>query len=345
MKLRSKLLIGMVLLLACEMFCFWPGSAKAADYNWRFGHEEIEGGFMDTYAQEFKKKLAEKSAGRIRVDIYPAQSLGTSQNMVELVQDGVLEFNFASDGHAGSLIPQVQVFLLDYIFPKDLKIVTEVINYGQSMELLAESFRARKLEPLSHQTEGWQVWTANQALRNPEDFNGFRMRTMTSRLLIEAYGAYGANPTATDFAEVYSGLQLGVIDGQLNPIPVIEEMGFYEVQDYLIKAYSNPFLCTLITNVDFYQTLPDDIRTILDQTVDEMVTVGYEIQERLNRERIGIMLKEKPSLKLIELTEQEIAAFKELSMPVRDIFVQIGGENAREILDLLLQDIERAMQN
>ena len=122
-------------------------------------------------------------------------------------------------------------------------------------------------------------------------------------------------------------------------------MGFYEVQDYLIKAYSNPFLCTLITNVDFYQTLPDDIRTILDQTVDEMVTVGYEIQERLNRERIAIMLKEKPSLKLIELTEQEIAAFKELSLPVRDIFVQIGGENAREILDLLLQDIEKAMQN
>lgn len=335
----------MMILMVIALITLLGTSASAAEFYWRFAHEELEDSFYDLYAQTFAQKLYEKSGGRIKVDIYPAMTIGSSQDMVELVQDNVIQFNLASDGHVGSMIPQAQIFSLDYIFPQDLEVVFEVINYGEAMEVLAESFRQRELEPLSHVTAGWQTWTANKPLRTPEDFVGFRMRTMASRLLIEAYQAYGANPTATSFAEVYSGLQLGVIDGQLNPVPVIEEMGFYEVQDYIIHAYTNPFIGTLVTNPVFYQTLPQDIREILDETVAEMVTEGYEIQERLNIERMEKMLDLKPGLTIIELTAEEIAAFKELSMPVRDVYVRIGGANADLLLELLLEDIERALAN
>jgi len=345
MKNNLKISTSIVLLASMLLFgiiSFSNAEVNAAEYQWRLAHEEVEGSFYDLYANELKRLLAEKSDGRIAVDIYPAMSLGSSQDMVELVQDGVLEFNLASDGHIGSLVPEAQIFLLDYIFPQDIQVVLEAVNNGEAIELVNDGYRDRDLEPLSHVTAGWQLWTANKPLTSPEDFEGFRMRTMSSRLLIEAFEAYGANPTTLDFSEVYSGLQLGVIDGQLNAAAVVEEMGFYEVQDYLMKSYSNPFMTSLVTNIEFYENLPDDIKKILDESVEELVSISYELQKDLGEERLEIMLEEKPELEVIELTDEEIEEFKELSMSVRETFKDIGGENAEEILNLMIEDIEAA---
>jgi len=318
---------------------FWALGAQAATYNWKLAHEELQDGFMDTFAHRFKKRLAEKSNGKINLEVYPSGTLGTSEDLVSLVQDQVIHCNLADAGHLGSMVPQVQALLLQYLFPNDMDVVQKVLNKGSFMDILGEKFREKDLEPLANLTEGWQVWTTNKPIRTPEDFKGFKMRTMTSKLLVENYKAYGCNPTPLPYAEVYSGLQLNIIEGQFNPLNCTDDMKFYEVQDYLIFAYTNPFILTLVTNTEFFASLPKDIRKIVSETAQELIPGSFDWQEEFNQKKLESMLKKKPSLKVIKLTQEEIQAFRKLAHPVRETYFKIGGKDSQAILEALEKDI------
>lgn len=319
-------------------------AVQAATYNWKLAHEELQNGFMDTFAHRFKERLAERSNGEINLEVYPSGTLGTSEDLVSLVQGEVIQFNLADAGHLGSMVPQVQALLLQYLFPNDMDVVQEVLNKGKFMEILGEKFREKDLEPLANFTEGWQVWTTSKPIRTPEDFKGFKMRTMTSQLLVENYKAYGCNPTPMPYAEVYSGLQLNIIEGQFNPLNCTDDMKFYEVQDYLIFAYTNPFILTLVTNTDFFAGLPEDIRKIVSETARELIPGSFAWQAKFNQKKLDAMLQKKPSLQVIKLTDEEIKAFRKRALPVRETYFKIGGKDAKTILEALEKDIAHFSQ-
>ncbi|MEA1927563.1 MAG: DctP family TRAP transporter solute-binding subunit [Candidatus Auribacterota bacterium] len=343
--MKKFIFSSMTIIIAAVLMVLLPASrAQAAKYNFKLAHEEVPGSFMDVVAEKFQKALAKNSNGKIHLDIYPAGTLGTSEDLVELVQQGAIDFNFADAGHLGSLIAEQQIFLLHYFFPKDMEVVKEVMNKGDVMKLLAEEFRKQNLEPLATFTEGWQIWTSNTPLRTPADFNGFKMRVMTSKLLVADYSAYGANATATPFSEVYSGLQLKMIDGQVNPLLAISDMKFYEVQEYLTFSYCNPFIFTMITNKKKIESLPEDIRKIVEDSAQEIVPFSFDYQTRVNQKELKNMLKEKPSLKVIKLTQDEIDAFKKLARPVRQVYLDMVGKTGEKVLKTLENDIEEAMK-
>ena len=315
------------------------GQSLAADYQWKLAHEELPGGFMDSVAHEFSRLLKERSGGKIELQVYPSGTLGTSEDMVELVQHGAIQFNFADAGHLGTQIPQAQVLLLQYLFPQDMDIVMKVLRDGTFMDKLAPKFREKNLEPLANYTEGWQVWTTNRMIRRPGDFRDFKMRTMSSKLLVESYAKYNANPTPIPFAEVYSALQLKMVDGQENPVFAIYDMKFYEVQDYLIFGYTAPFCLTLVGNADFIQGLPQDVQTIVRDAAKECVAFGFKWQADFNASRLDKMLAAKKDLKVVYLSPEEMAGFRELAKQTYDTYVSIGGDGAKEILDALQADI------
>ncbi|MGD2272211.1 MAG: DctP family TRAP transporter solute-binding subunit [Desulfobacterales bacterium] len=344
MRLRyNTLLITVPVLFAFIIGLVVINPAQAAKYNWKFAHEELQGGFMDEVAREFADRLAAKSGGDIKIDIYPSGTLGTSEDLVELVQGGAIQFNWADAGHLGTQVVEVQALLLHYIFPKDIEIVEKVMKTGSFRDVLNPRFREKNLEPLAYFSEGWQIWTSNRALRSPEDFAGFKMRTMTSKLIVDNYKAYGANPTPTPFSEVYSALQLNMVDGQVNPAFVIYDMKFFEVQDYLNYAYSNPFILTLITNKEFYDSLPKNIQNMISTTAIELIPFGFKWQEEFNQKNLDLMLQKKPSLKIIKLSQREVDRFADLAKPVREVYYRMAPEYGRQLIEALEKDIKAAM--
>lgn len=315
--------------------------AYAAEYVWKLAHEELPGGFMDSVAHEFGKKLAEKSNGNIKLEVYPSGTLGTSEDLVELTQHNAIQFNFADAGHLGTQIPQVQALLLQYLFPSDMNVVKQVLNEGSFMELLTPKFHEKNLEPLVNLTEGWQVWSTNRPISKPSDFNDFKMRTMSSKLLVESYAAYGANPTPIPFSEVYSALQLKMVDGQENPVFAIYDMKFYEVQQNIIFGYTGPFVLTLISNKAFIDSLPEDIRAIALEAARECIAYGFNWQDKFNASRLEKMKQAKKDLNIKHLTEEEMQAFKTLAKKTHEVYFNIGGEGAKEILTALQADIKK----
>ena len=303
---------------------------------WRFAIEESAGSVQDAYAQAFKARIEEKSGGAVSVSVYPYGTLGTSDHVTEQLAMGTVQLAMASPGHLGKLIPEVQVFLLHFLLTDDEALNERILGDPAVLAAFDELYREKGLSLLSIFSEGWMVWTTRKPVRTPDDFAGVKIRTMTSPLLLAAYEAYGASPTPLPYGEVYSALQLNMIDAQVNPVFAIQEMSFYEVVDYLIFANHAPFIATAVANADFLEGLTPTRRSMVMETIAELRPHVLEIQQRFNAERLELMREKKPALQIIaDLSQEERAAFRAASRPVVDRYLTLAGPRGQAVLDIL----------
>jgi TRAP-type C4-dicarboxylate transport system substrate-binding protein len=141
-----------------------------------------------------------------------------------------------------------------------------------------------------------------------------------------------------EYGEVFSGLQLGQIDANIQPVFAHEEMDFYQVQDYMIFANQAQFIATFMSNQDWYEALSDDRKELIDDVVTELVPYIHDVQTRLNSERLS-KITENSDIQVIELTEDERAAFRERSLAVRDTFVEMVGDRGKTLMEYLLEKV------
>ena len=296
---------------------------------WRFAIEETRGSVQWAYAKRFEELVEERSEGEIDVKVYPYGTLGTSDQITELVHNGSIQFAMASPGHVGKLIPEVQVFLLHFVLSDDERVNNLALADPTLRGLLDDLYAEKGFKALAFYTEGWQAWTTNRPIEAPEDFRGFRMRVMTSPMLMAAYAAYGASATPLPYAEVYSALQLSMIDGQDNPVFAIQEMSFYEVSNYLIFPRHSQFVTSAMTGHAFWDDLSPERQQMVTEIMAELQGYIYEQQVAFNEERL-------------ELSPEQQARFRERSLPVRELYGRTGGPRAQEVLAALDAAVERA---
>jgi TRAP-type transport system periplasmic protein len=338
-----------ILLLTSLFVLIFFGTAMAANYsgptiNAKLASEEIEGDFMTVWARNFSDHMKEWSGGKINIEVYPYGTLGATGDINELAQMGVVQFVFSDHAWISSFVPQAQALALNYIFPTEK--VPEVLDWmaknGKFMPLLEDAFRKNGLVPLSLMFEGWQWVTSKKPINSLADMKGLKLRLMSSKLLVEDYKAYGASPTPMSYGEVYSGLQMGLIDAQVNPLFAIYSMKFYEVQDYLTQLKSEPFIGIPTVNEDFFDGLPKEVQDEMRKFwINAIVPAGNWITKR-NAEDMEKMKAAKPSLKFHVLDDAAIAKFKAKAETVYPEYTKIGGDGAQAILDALLQDIANA---
>ncbi len=331
---------------------FWilsAGVAFAGEYTGRavqakLASEEIEGDFMTVWANNFADEMRKWSDNKIDIAVYPYGSLGDTRDINELAQIGVVDFVFSDFAWISSFVPQAQVLALHYIWPKDKtpEVLAWVMKNGLFMTILEEKFRKNGLVPLGVVYEGWQWITSKKPINGIKDMNGLKTRLMSSKLLVENYKAYGASPTPMSYGEVYGGLQMGLIDAQVNPMFADYSMKFFEVQDHFTQIWAEPFLGIPTVNMKFFDSLPENARQKMKSYWVEAVQPAADWIDERNASDMEKIKKERPVVKFNEMTDEEIKPFQERAETVYPKFVQIGGEDARKVLDVLLKDVEAA---
>jgi len=342
--MKTRIALFMTILLLA-----FAGTALAAAYNGpaitaKLASEEIEGDFMTVWAHKFADHMKEWSGGKVTIEVYPYGTLGATGDINELAQMGVVQFVFSDHAWISSFVPQAQALALNYIFPTQK--VPETLGWmaanGEFLPLLEKAFRANDLVPLSIMFEGWQWVTSKKPIQTPDDMKGTKLRLMSSKLLVETYKSYGAAPTPMSYGEVYSGLQMGLIDAQVNPLFAIYSMKFYEVQDYLTQLHSEPFIGIPTANKTWFDGLPKEVQDEMRKFwIDAIVPAGNWITER-NASDLEKMKAAKPALKVHEIDDATVAKFKALAEKVYPEYTKIGGEGAQQVLDALLKDITNA---
>ncbi len=335
------MLLGGVVAVGSVAGTVYDGPAITA----RLASEEIEGDFMTVWARRFADHMKTWSDGKIDIQVFPYGTLGSAGDINELAQMGVVEFVFSDYAWISSYIPQAQVLTLNYLFPPDRvpAILDWMLHHGDFMPLLEQAFRRHDLVPLAILYEGWQWITSKKPIHSVSDMDGLKLRLMSSRLLLETYRAYGASPTPMSYGEVYSSLQMGMIDAQVNPLFASYSMKFFEVQDHFTRLNSEPFLGIPTVNQRFFDSLPDNAQQEMRRFwIEAVIPAGEWIDQRNAADREKIMI-ERPGIVFAEPADDVIAAFRDKAQGVYATYEAIGGEGAEAMLDTLRKDIANAI--
>jgi len=342
--MKKILSITVVLVLMFSVGNAFAGNYTGKAVKAKLASEEIKGDFMTVWAENFSAHMKKWSDGKIDINVYPYGTLGATGDINELAQMGVVQFVFSDYAWISSFVPQAQVLALNYLFPTEKvpEILDWMVKNGKFMPLLEKAFRKNDLVPLAIMYEGWQWMSSKKEIKSLDDVKGLKLRLMSSKLLVEDYKAYGAAPTPMSYGEVYSGLQMGLIDAQVNPLFAIYSMKFFEVQNFCTQLKSEPFLGIPTVNQAFFDGLPKEAQQEMRKFwVDSIIPAGKWIDER-NASDKEKMKKAKPEMKFNVLDDATIAKFKAQAETVYPQYTKIGGEGSQEMLDALLKDIQDA---
>ena len=145
------------------------------------------------------------------------------------------------------------------------------------------------------------------------------------------------------WSELYTALDRGTVEGQENPIFFIGDASFHEVQDYMTLSNHNNYVAMTTVNTDWYEGLNDEMKTMVDETTQEMQEWVFEEQKKQNEEYLQTIKEdtENPT-EIVELTDEQRQMFKDKAMPVRDYYRNEVSTVDGQILDKLQEEIEAA---
>ena len=312
-----------VLLIAAVAGCLGPEAASAqGPVTVRLGLSANPGSLIAITAEEYAKRANEALRGKAEVKVFPSSQLGTDEQMLKGVRAGQLEM-FVPSTVMSTVEPKYGVFEMPYLI-RDWHHIRKVAANAEIKRALFEPLPSKGVRVLAFWENGFRHITNNtRPIMKPEDLRGIKLRVPSGIWRVKMFKLYGANPTPLAYAEVYSALQSGVMDGQENPFPQIWSGRFHEVQKYLSltgHVYSPAYP---MVGEKWWQSIPADIRATLERVAVETQEVAWREGERLDKEllaKLGATLK---------VNEADKKAFLQASKPVYEEFaheVPGGGE-------------------
>ncbi len=310
--------------------------------EWKYVMEEGLTDPQGMYATRFKEEIEKNSDHTI--EIYPVGTLGESADAMEQAQAGLVQFIDQSPGFTGAMIPEAEAFLVPYLQPTDPEAVRVFFKEGKAVnEMFHDIYREHGLELLSVFPEGQQVVTTMEEFHSPEDLEGMKIRTMSSPLLLETYKAFGASPIALPWGELIGALKTNMVDGQENPTIWIEAYGLDELTNVMTYTGHAQYTTAVMANSDFYDELSDEDKQLVQDAT--AVALSYILDEAVKMDEIGLnkIRESNPDYKIIILTEEERAVFKERAKAVEVAFMDKAGDRGARIIEQMKADIAAAM--
>jgi len=234
------------------------------------------------------ERLAEKSGGKLTIDIYPSGQLGSEQQCVELLQIGSLAITKVSAAVMESFTRKYKALGLPYVFEsKEHSFKVFDGEIGHELLLGTEEFWIRGL--CFYDAGFRSFYTIDKPINTPEDLNGLKIRVMKSQTAMEMVKSLGGSPTPISWGELYTALQSGVVDGAENNPPSLYTSHHYEV----CKHYSlDEHTCVpdvLIISSKVWKTLSEQEQKWLQEAADESVPVQRKYWDESVKESLRIV--------------------------------------------------------
>lgn len=303
----------------------------------RMANQVDENNFLNQGYVKFKEIIEEKSEGKFQVEIYNGGTLVSSdEEIVEALKSGSIELS-SSSAYGTANTTGVDGFKL-FDMPMLIDDREEFYSlldgeYGEGLkEQIAEKTNVEVLGYLDLGFYG--VLNSEEAVEKPEDLKGLKIRSSSADLHLDTLSAMGANPTPMAYSEVFTGLQQGAIDGVSTTTPLIYGDRFFEVSKNMTLTNHVLLPHIFMVNKDFYNGLSDDMKTILDESVEEYITYARELSVKAEEEAVAGM--EEEGVDVIELTDDQRKAFKESVDEVIEKHIDdIGQENYDKAMEQL----------
>lgn len=338
MKKVSVILAAMLLFASASV-------SMAADYVMKISHPApVSDQADDHVAALFLKSFVESNSnGRIEVQIFPANQLGSFQDVMQQLQVGTLEVADISSGGFTSFAPELQVLDLPYLFRNDA--VAEEFMRGRFIERM----RGKIMEHMDNallvcasNSGSWRSFlTTDKLITSADDLKGVKIRTISSPLQQQFVKELGGVPVAVPWGEVYTGLASGLVSGTKNALFDIMVNKFDEyIKNATLDKHAYLFGFWFVSN-SWLNSLPEDLQNIVVSGISQAGVVQTMFNKRIDAGSVATFTANGGKVHM--LTDSERQTFLKAKQAMIDWYVNKYGTTWYDYLSEDLAAAEKAV--
>ncbi len=294
-------------------------------------------------ATVFKSLVEAGTNGGIEVQTFPNGQLGKDNDVVTQVKSGVIQSGIHSVGGFASAYPMMGVIDVPFAFP-NISATYAVFDGPFGAKLAADIEQKTGLKVLGFGDSGgfFHFTNSKRPITSPEDMKGLKIRTMGLDTHKAVVSAMGGQPAVIAWTEVYTALQTGVADGQMNPVPIIAFSKFNEVQKYLTLSGHLFAPYVWVMNKDFYNGLSPVEKNVVAYAAKSAIVAGRGVSRAIEASDLGLAGLSK-DMKVNSLTPEQLVKFRDATMPeVKKIIVEKYGPEGEAMMKAFLEAVDTA---
>ena len=301
----------LVLIAVVSFICF--STPAIAEMKVKLGVVTKPGSAQNIAAEKFKELIEQRSNGNIKIQIFHSASLGNETEILQQVQMNTVQMAIITGGPFDTFDPIVRVVNYPFLF-KSNEQADQILDGPLGAQIL-KSLESSGFKGLCFSENGFRNLTNNKRpVKSPEDVKGLKIRVMASTIHKAIWQDLGANPTPMPWP-IYTELEQGVIDGQENPLWVMEVYKFYEIQKYMTLTRHVYSFHIDVASLKWWKTLDSKTQDMIQKAMYE-AAVFQRKQNRDNNAARLKFLKEK-GMKVEE--HPDIAAFRAKVANLKDM--------------------------
>ena len=258
--------------------------AEGETYNIAFSSHNATGTISNLAVEHFAEQVKEKSDGRINVTFYQDGTLANELEAMQMVKTGEIQMCLLLDNFSTQLCDGYDPCIIPFIFNSsdDAAAVYDEENLGEVINKACQENGNVYLMGIQKRTP--RLLTAKKEIETPDQLQGINIRVPQIDYWCDVWNGLGAVSTVVDWNETYQALQTGVVDAQENPIDNIYSNKIYEVNNYVMMTEHQYGVNHWVANIDFIDSMDEDMRNVLQECIDEACEYGDELLEEKSQE-------------------------------------------------------------
>lgn len=289
--------------------------AAAQEVKIRFAHSLSTTEPAHLAAEYFAKNVAERTKGRVQIQVFPGEQLGPGKDINEMIRQGANVMNITDPGYLSDFVPDIGVLNGPYLVagPKDYeKLLASDWYKGVEAKLAQAGIKL----VMANGFFGQRHMIADKPIRKPEDAAGLTVRVPPNTMWVETFKAMGTRPTTVQWSEVYNALQQNVVAAAEAPLGSLWGSKLHETRKTISMTGHFTAFVMWPMNVNFFNRLPKDVQQVL---LEEGRKAG-EYMTRLTLEQQQSYVERFKAAGVTFVTDVDLAAFRKATAPVYKAF-------------------------
>ena len=280
--------------------------AQKAEFTYKYANNLPVTHPMNLRAKEMADAIRTETNGRVDIQLFPNNQLGSDTDMLSQLRSGGIEFFTLSGLILSTLVPATSISGIGFAFP-DYDAVWRAMDGDLGAYIRAQISKAGLVAMDKIWDNGFrQITSSSKPILSPADLKGFKIRVPVSPLWTSMFKAFDAAPASINFGEVYSALQTKVVEGQENPLAIIATAKLYEVQKYCSMTNHMWDGFWFLSNRKAWERLPKDLQTVVAKHIN-----AAGLKERADVAELNASLQKDLASKGMLFNQPKTQAFRE----------------------------------
>ena len=261
----------------------------AAEFAWRYANNNVVQHPMNVRVREAVERIREQSAGRVDIQVFPNSQLGGDTDMLSQLRTGAIQLFNLSGLILSTFVPLASINGIGFAF-KDYDQVWSAMDGALGAFIRAAVARSGLHAFASMWDNGYrQITSSTHPINTPDDLKGFKIRVPVSPLWTSMFKAFGAAPASININEAYSAMQTKIVEGQENPLALIDLYKFYEVQKFVSVTNHMWDGFWTLANGRVWASMPKDLQDIVERNLNAAAKLEREDVRALNASLQGAL--------------------------------------------------------